>query len=279
MLSCGIASTVRVNGLRLALAEWGHGDGLPLVLLHSLAAHRHWWDWTAPSWAGLRRVVALDFRGHGESAHAVPPAYGFDDYAADVVGVLETLGLAQVHLIGHSMGAYVGASVAARAPARVATLVIADMLTGWTPEQAALAARQATRAPASFASAAEAAARFRLQPPETTASAEALGHLGATGVRATAPGVWQLAFDRAVFLHPPVDPWPVLSEVTCPTLVIHGEKSAVMDRPAAERVAASLARGVVATLPGAWHHLVLDAPEGFVKAVLSRGGRSRRRPS
>jgi pimeloyl-ACP methyl ester carboxylesterase len=70
-----------------------------------------------------------------------------------------------------------------------------------------------------------------------------------------------------VFRHPPVDPWPFLPAVTCPTLVIHGEQSAVMDRAAAERVAAAVPRAAVTTLPGAFHHLVLDAPEAFVNAV------------
>ena len=136
-MPCGTGRTVHVNGLVLAWAEWGGGPGTPVVLLHSLAAHRHWWDWTAPRWAAGRRVVALDFRGHGASAHAAPPAYTFDDYAGDVVGVLDALGIERARVIGHSMGGFVGALVAARAPARAEALVVADMLTSWTADQAA----------------------------------------------------------------------------------------------------------------------------------------------
>jgi len=264
---CGTGRTVHVNGLVLAWAEWGGGPGTPVVLLHSLAAHRHWWDWTAPRWAVGRRVVALDFRGHGASAHAAPPAYTFDDYAGDVVGVLDALGIERARVIGHSMGGFVGALVAARAPARAEALVVADMLTSWTADQAAAAARQASRPASEFASPAEAGARFRLQPPDTRASSEVLRHLGESGVRATASGACQLAFDRAVFLHPPVHPWPVLGKIACPALVIHGEGSALMDRAAAERVAAAIPRGTAATLPQSFHHLVLDAPEAFVAAV------------
>ncbi|OGK80992.1 MAG: hypothetical protein A2X52_09355 [Candidatus Rokubacteria bacterium GWC2_70_16] len=267
-MDCGAPFAVSVNGLALELADWGGGEGgRPLLLLHSLAAHLHWWDWTAPSWTARHRVVALDFRGHGGSAHAAPPAYGFEDHARDVEGVLSALGLRPIVLVGHSMGAYVGAVVAARRPDLVEALVIADMLSTWTAEQAGAAERQAGRPPADFATRAEAGARFRLQPPDTTATPEMLRHLGESGVQETAPGRWRLALDRAVFRHPPVDPWPVLPGIRCPTLVIHGEGSRVMGRAAAERVGEAIPQATVATLPGAFHHLVLDQPEAFSAAV------------
>jgi len=141
-MPCGAARSLTVNALALEIAEWGRGDARPLLLLHSLAAHLHWWDWTAPLWAPQHHVVALDFRGHGGSAHADPPAYGFDEHASDAAGVLSALSLDRVVLIGHSMGAFVGALVAARYPERVEALVMADMLSGWTAEQAAAAAPQ-----------------------------------------------------------------------------------------------------------------------------------------
>lgn len=273
-MACGRPFEVTAGGVRLALADWG-GDGRPLLLLHSLAAHLHWWDWVAPRWAARHRVMALDFRGHGASGHVVPPAYGFEDHARDVGGVLAALGLGSAVLVGHSMGGYVGAVTAARRPELVDALVIADMLSGWTPELAATARRQATRAPLAFATEDEAVARFRLQPPETHATPAMLRHLGERGVREDA-GRWRLAFDQGVFGHPPVDPWPLLPGIRCPTLVIHGEASRVMDRPAAERVAAAVPGAGVLTLPGAFHHLVLDAPEAFAAAVdgwLSAQGR------
>lgn len=265
-MACGRAFTVAAGGLPLALADWG-GHGRPLLLLHSLAAHLHWWDWVAPRWTSRHRVLAMDFRGHGASGHAVPPAYAFEDHARDVAGVLGALGLASAVLVGHSMGAFVAAVTAARRPDLVDALVIADMLTGWTAEQAATAQRQIARPPAEYATRDEAAARLRLQPPETHATAEMLRHLGECGVREIAPGRWGFAFDRGVFGHPPVDPWPVLPGVRCPTLVIHGEGSGVMDRAAAERVAAAVPGARVITVPGAFHHLVLDAPDALAAAV------------
>lgn len=264
---CGTRRSASGNGLTLALHAWGPAEAPPLLLLHSLAAHSHWWDWTAEFWARRYRVLAVDFRGHGASAHAVPPAYSFDDYVVDTVAALDALRVARPVVIGHSLGGYVGASLAALHPDRVRALVIADMLTERTPEQVEWARRQAARPAPEFPSLAEAVGRFRLQPPETRAPAERIRHLAEAGVRETVPGVWQLAFDRAVFVHPPVDPWPFLSAVSCPTLVIHGQGSVIMDRKAAERVAAAVRRGVAVSLAGVFHHLMLDDPAGFVTAV------------
>jgi pimeloyl-ACP methyl ester carboxylesterase len=182
--------------------------------------------------------------------------------------VLDALGWRSATVLGHSLGGYVGARLAARHPARVAALVIADMLTGWTDALETFARRQASRAPTTSASRAEAAARFRLTPPETAAPPERLRHLGEAGVVERGPGAWETAFDPRVFLHSPPDPWPFLPEVRCPTLVVRGAGSAIMSAEAAARAAATVARGTAATLPGAFHHLIVDDPDGYARLVL-----------
>jgi len=264
----GARRTLMVRGLALALHAWGKPGRPPLLLLHSLAAHSHWWDWAAPLLAARFSVVALDQRGHGASAWAEPPAYTFDDYAADAVGVLDALGWSTATVIGHSMGGYVGALVAAGHPDRVSALVMADVLTWWTPAMQEFVGKQAARPAPTFASPREAGERFRLSPPDTTAPAERVSYLGETGVVERRPGVWEHAFDRRVFLHPPVDPWPFLSSVRCPTLVVRGGASRIMDAEASRRVATTVRDGGALELPGTHHHLVVEDPTAFVRAVL-----------
>jgi pimeloyl-ACP methyl ester carboxylesterase len=264
---CGHSRTIRLGSLALHAQEWGTPGHPGLVLLHSLAAHAHWWDWAAPYWADRFHVVALDFRGHGGSDHVQPPAYAFTDHVDDVAGALAALGLEQPVVIGHSLGAYVGALLAATSPDRVRAVVIADMLTGWTDDFAAFARRQAHRPSPLFATREDAAARFRLQPADTAAPDAHVRHLGAMGVRPTATGDWRLAFDPGVFLHPPVDPWPFLPRVACPALVVCGAASTLMPPDAAERVAAALPRGRAVVIAGAYHHVNVDAPEAFARAV------------
>ena len=252
----------------MRLHEWGRAGDAPVLLLHSIAAHGHWWDGVAPRLTG-RHVVALDLRGHGGSAWAEPPAYRFADHVADALATLDALGWRAPLVIGHSLGGYVGALLAAMHPMRVGAVVIADMLTGWTEDMAARAQRQAERPAAAFPSPAAAAAAFRLAPPETRASVETLAHLAITGLMERRPGHWEWAFDRRVFLHPPIDPWPFLPGVLCPALVVRGQGSSFMDRDQMLRVATAVRQGQFAEVKNAYHHLVLDDPAAFTAVVTA----------
>jgi pimeloyl-ACP methyl ester carboxylesterase len=266
-VACGAAGTLTVNRLRLRTHAWPNAGRTRALLLHSLAAHGHWWDWAAPLLAERFDVLALDFRGHGGSDHAPDGAYAFEDYAGDCLAVLDALGGAPPLVVGHSMGGYVTAWLAAHHPDRVAGGVIVDILTVWPEAFARFARRQAERALPEFTGPAAAGERFRLAPPETTAPPERVRHLGETGVVARGAGVWTYAFDRRVFLHPPVDPWPFLPRIACPALVVHGERSTVMDAATCGRVAAAIPLGRAATLPGAHHHLIVEEPERFSRMV------------
>src|ERR1700693_1770361 len=181
-MACGAARDIEANGGRLRLYEWGGPGRTPALLLHSLAAHSHWWDWTAPLLAERFSVAVLDLRGHGGSGWSAPPAYRPADYAADIVAVLDALGWRSPLVIGHSLGGYVGAYLAARHPDRVGALVITDTMTQWSEDEAAGPLRQIERPGREFANPSEAGSRYRLSPPETKAPADRIRHLGEAGV-------------------------------------------------------------------------------------------------
>jgi pimeloyl-ACP methyl ester carboxylesterase len=267
-MSCGAPRAIEADGLRLRLHEWSGAGDRPTLLLHSIASHSHWWDWAAPHFAARGPVAALDFRGHGGSDWSPVGAYPFAGWVTDAQAALDALGWRAPLVIGHSLGGYVAALLAARHPMRVGALVIADMLTGWSEDMAARGRRQAERPVTTFPSAPAAAAGFRLAPPETRASAAMLAHLAEAGVAERGPGQWQWAFDRRVFLHPPIDPWPFLGGVLCPTLVVRGGASPFMDRDQMLRVATAVRQGQFAELRNAYHHLVLDDPAGFAALVM-----------
>jgi pimeloyl-ACP methyl ester carboxylesterase len=268
-LACGAARAIEANGLSLRLHEWGLPGRPPALLLHSLAAHSHWWDWSAPLLAERFSVAALDLRGHGGSAWADPPAYRAADYAADIVPVLDALGWRRPLVIGHSLGGYVGAYLAARYPERVGALVIADTVTQWSDDEAAWALKQVERPGPEFANPSEGGARYRLSPPDTRAPADWIRHLGEAAVVERKPGVWQYAVDRRVFAHARPDAWPLLAGVVCPTLVVRGAGSPLMDRDVWLRVATGVQQGQFAEIKDAWHHLVLDDPASFVSTVTT----------
>lgn len=95
------SSFARVREVDLHWAEAGSGP--PLVLLHGLCdSHRTWFP-VAPALARSRRVLMLDLAGHGESSRP-DASYTLDWHANIVAAWLETLGLEEVDLVGHSYG-------------------------------------------------------------------------------------------------------------------------------------------------------------------------------
>src|SRR5207247_9541471 len=65
----------------------------------------------------------------------------------------------------------------------------------------------------------------------------------------------------------PVDCWPLLPGVTAPTLVVRGEHSPVLPLEMAARMLETIPNAELIEIPGAYHHLTLDAPEAFSAAL------------
>jgi pimeloyl-ACP methyl ester carboxylesterase len=103
------------------------GTGPPLVLLHGFGASLH--DWYEAGYVAALaddyRLVLVDARGHGASDKPrAPAAYRAALRAADVVAVLDDLGIDRAHIFGYSMGAVTGFALAAHAPDRCRSLVL-----------------------------------------------------------------------------------------------------------------------------------------------------------
>lgn len=88
---------------RLHMRSWG-GDGAPLMLLHGMAAHTHWWDTTAPLLSDSFKTVALDFRGMGDSDWRADGDYTTENWVADIEEARHALGWERMVLCGHSLG-------------------------------------------------------------------------------------------------------------------------------------------------------------------------------
>lgn len=106
------------------------GRGPDIVLIHGLFCNiAFWWFRVAPKLAETHRVTALDLRGHGFSAMS-SAGYRAVDMAADVAALMDHLGIRQAHVIGHSFGGAVALALAARDPAKVQRVTLAD---AWVP--------------------------------------------------------------------------------------------------------------------------------------------------
>jgi pimeloyl-ACP methyl ester carboxylesterase len=116
---------VETNGIRLHYLDFP-GDGPTLLLAHGLTANAHFFDGIVA--AGLSpalRVLSVDLRGRGDSDKP-DSGYAIADHAADLLGLMDGLGLDQVALGGHSFGGLVSYYLAANHPERFSKCVLLD---------------------------------------------------------------------------------------------------------------------------------------------------------
>lgn len=115
-----------IDGRLMAALEFGDPQGLPVVALHGWLDNAATWKLVAEQLQGIR-LIALDLMGHGFSDHrpdAMP--YYIWDNVADVVAVLDELGIQRANLVGHSMGASIATLLAGCYPSRVERLCLIE---------------------------------------------------------------------------------------------------------------------------------------------------------
>ena len=132
---------IQVNDAALYVHQWGAGD--PLLLLHGFTGSGESWSEVAELLASDHRVIAPDLLGHGQSdAPTAPERYRIGRCADDLIALLDVLKLAQVDLLGYSMGGRVGLYLALTYPTRVRRLVLESASPGLN-DSSARAARVA----------------------------------------------------------------------------------------------------------------------------------------
>lgn len=117
------------DGLRLHYREYpGSNDGPPLLCLHGLTRNARDWEAFAERYSPSHRVLALEFRGRGESDYdPVPARYLPTSYAGDVIEILDKLGIPEAIFVGTSLGGLVTMIIAAIAPNRIKASILNDV--------------------------------------------------------------------------------------------------------------------------------------------------------
>ena len=230
---------VFLNGLNLHYLDWGDEGQQPLLLLHGHTGNAHIWDTFAAAMAPHFFVLALDQRGHGDSGWA-QDGYTLEGYLADLEGFVAALGLERMVLVGLSMGGRNAYVYAARHPDKVERLIVVDI--GPEPGRRARERMMAdvAREPESFANEQEALAYLSsinaYPSPDYWRSQVQFS----TTTRADGRLVWR--WDPALRPSPsaqrlPVpDTWGFLERLSCPTLILRGATSDVLDPDVAQRM-------------------------------------------
>ena len=245
--------------------DWG-GSGAPILLLHGMAAHTHWWDDVVPLWSGKLRAAALDFRGHGDSDRSLDGAYSADLWIEDIETARKALGWERFILCGHSMGARIALTYAQRHPQRLRGVAAVDFLPEVHSNRPSRFKRASGRPQPVYTSEDDILSRFRLEPGGTSMSPEKVRALGREGVRREGEG-WTWKFDWRCLSLPIPPVWPQLAEIHVPSLMVRGELSAIIDPEDFARVIREVASSRGVTIAGAHHHVPLDAPAELAAAV------------
>jgi pimeloyl-ACP methyl ester carboxylesterase len=256
-------TTPSLGGVFLHALHRGDTSRRPLVLLHGGGANAHWWDHLAPALANRFHVVALDFRGHGDSDH--PASVEPGGFAHDLMALLTHLGASEPLLMGHSMGGHIALEHAAQA-ADVRALVAIEVVRG-APSRERRAMRLALAARRSYRSREDAIARYRFLPPAPHASEALRASIAAHSVGQESDGRFAFKFDPRWFGLPPSPP-PELGRVLCPTLIVRGAESPLLSAEGAAAFAAEIPAAQIAVIERAGHNLHLEQPAAFLAAVL-----------
>jgi pimeloyl-ACP methyl ester carboxylesterase len=266
---------VTVAGARVSYRAWGEPGTRGAVLVHGTAAHARWWDHIAPFLqADGLRVAALSMSGHGDSDWR--ERYSPDQWAAEVMAVAADAGIAgPPFIIGHSLGGSVAVATARCYRDAVAGIVVIDspMFEGPPPpEMSTPEMGFGVGRPLAYPSREAILARFRLVP-EQPALPYLREHVAAWSVTARENGKWGWKFDQALFAKmtgPPRSPAAPDGQVAQAggRAAILRAQNGLMSPGMADRLRAWLGpAAMVAEIPAAGHHVMLDEPLSLVTAL------------
>jgi pimeloyl-ACP methyl ester carboxylesterase len=274
-----------LRGLRHHAVVWGDGPRT-VLLLHGWLDHARLFDKLAARLASPSlRLVAVDFRGHGDSEHAPRSgSYQYPEYVADVHAWVEALSPGRpVALVAHSMGGMAAQYFAGAFPERVSHLCAIESMgpPSMSPEMAVTRlrgfvedmARLGTRDPRHYPTLEEAARQVVAKHPRIHPD-DALHYArhGMHGVVVDGEPAWRWKFDPRLHSRGPMaffedQALAFLDRITAPVTVVEGSDGYLLDDATFARRFARFRRARRVLVPGAAHHVHLDAPDAVADAV------------
>jgi esterase len=257
---------IAVNGLRIHYLEWGTPDKPPLILLHGIARVAHTFDHLAPHFMADYRVIAIDMRGHGDSAWDPKGSYVVEDYVKDIAALIEQLQLRNIVLWGNSIGGRVAQMIAGEHPERVTAVIVEDVGPERPREVSNRRADRMSKEADGWAAVDEFKAQVRKENPRT--SETVLGALVQHGAKQRADGriVWKR--DPAILNgFVPTELWATVRRIKAPIIYILGGASTIVPVETQREIVAALPQAQIITLPGLGHYPSDEQPAEFLAIV------------
>lgn len=239
------------------------GEGEPLLILHGLYGSNSNWNQHARRLAERYRVILPDLRNHGRSPHSEVMTY--PAMAEDLRALLDTLGLEQALVLGHSMGGKAAMTLALQQPERVRALIAADIapVTYRHEHDQIISALQGLDL-ARVGSRADADAALRDDLPNPMVRQFLLTNLER---RDDAYG-WRIPLDVLARSLPAIEGWPEPEgEYRGPALFLHGAESDYVLAEYEPAIRRYFPAARVEALAGAGHWLHVEQPEAFAAAL------------
>lgn len=241
-------------GVSIAAPERG-SDRTPVLFLHGVGSDRGVWKPQLDHFGQQRMAVAIDYPGYGDSAPR--PGCGRDGLARAAIQTLDALDIERAHICGLSLGGVVAIALHALAPARCASLVLADTF-AVHPDGEGIYER-------SVAGSADMAAMARARVPVLVdrhaddalraGLVEVMARIDPAAFREGAQAVW-LADQRER-----------AAAIDVPTLVLVGAEDRITPPALSEALAALIPGASMISIPEAGHLANIERPEAFNRPI------------
>lgn len=264
------------GGVAVAVHDLG-GDGPDLVMLHATGFHGRTWLPVAEVLRPRFHCLAIDERGHGDSAVGPELDFDWETMAGDVLGVADELGLRRPFGVGHSCGATLLLLAEQARPGTFEALwcyePIMSLVEDPPPAQPNSMAAGARRRRHVFVSRDAAYAAFAGKPPLSVLAPHALEAYVDFGFEDLEDGTVRLKcrpeHEALVYEHGLSHPaYRHLPDVGCPVTVACGELTDTVGPAAADRLSGRLPHGRTEVLGGLGHFGPLEDPDAVAAAVL-----------
>ena len=265
---------IAAAGVELHCLRWDARPEVParagVLLAHGGGAHAHWWSFIAPLLCDRGyTVAALSFSGMGDSGWR--ESYDAGHRMDEIQAVLDGTGLGATRfLVGHSFGGLMAMKFAAERSDAIDGAVFVDAPLR-SPEEQRTRPLRPPRAGRKriYESFDRALARFRLMPEQECENDYIVEHIARHSI-APMDGGWSWKFDPIAMaprrFQEPFDRH--LADVGCRAAMIYGEQSALVSADSVAYMCSLLGPDApVIGIPGARHHVTLDAPLAFVDAL------------
>lgn len=266
---------VSVDGLRLHYLDWGNVGKPPLIMLHGIGRDAHSFDHIASTFSRDYHVIAVDLRGHGDSAWHPDGAYLVEDLVKDLEGLVEQWGIRGLVLLGNSTGGRVAQMYAGLHPDRVLALIVEDVGPERPPDIAAGFARRVQEEANGWSSEDELMTFLKSQSSAVSDDLLRAHARSATKRRDDGRLVWKRD-PKLVKGFVPTELWQSVRRITSPTLYVLGGRSTIVSVATQQRLKETIPGCEIVVMPRLGHYPHLEAPTAYVELV--RQFLSRRTP-